>query len=250
MRGSDGGFLITPTDACLGTLEPQRLAAVDAHGQQTGGNRASRRWRCTSASATDLRPRCVIHTHATHLVALTLAGVWVTVDVVPPITPYYVMKVGHVAAGAVPPARRSAVAELIGAAHPHVATARRHRSARCCSTASARSSGTPTRTSASAVLEELGDRPSVADDAARAAGRRPHRRTAPPLRRSMVTASPRFAANLSMLYPSTTSSTARRRGADGFAAVEFLFPAHPAAELAARLAAHGPAAGAVQRAAR
>ncbi len=38
----------------------------------------------------------MIHTHSTHLVALTLAGVWSVDDVLPPITPYYVMKVGHV----------------------------------------------------------------------------------------------------------------------------------------------------------
>jgi ribulose-5-phosphate 4-epimerase/fuculose-1-phosphate aldolase len=38
----------------------------------------------------------VIHTHSTHLVALTLQGVWSADDVVPPITPYFVMKVGHV----------------------------------------------------------------------------------------------------------------------------------------------------------
>jgi ribulose-5-phosphate 4-epimerase/fuculose-1-phosphate aldolase len=38
----------------------------------------------------------VIHTHSTHLVALTLMGVWSVGDIVPPITPYYVMKVGHV----------------------------------------------------------------------------------------------------------------------------------------------------------
>ncbi|MEY2875091.1 MAG: hypothetical protein RLZZ373_2462, partial [Pseudomonadota bacterium] len=35
-------------------------------------------------------------THSTHLVALTLAGVWHPDDIVPPITPYFVMKVGHV----------------------------------------------------------------------------------------------------------------------------------------------------------
>jgi ribulose-5-phosphate 4-epimerase/fuculose-1-phosphate aldolase len=40
--------------------------------------------------------RCVLHTHSTHLVALTLAGVWRHEDVLPPITPYFVMKVGHV----------------------------------------------------------------------------------------------------------------------------------------------------------
>ena len=40
VRLPDGGFLITPTDACLGALDPARLAAVDAQGVQTGGDRA------------------------------------------------------------------------------------------------------------------------------------------------------------------------------------------------------------------
>jgi ribulose-5-phosphate 4-epimerase/fuculose-1-phosphate aldolase len=38
----------------------------------------------------------VVHTHSTHLVALTLAGVWKPDDILPPITPYQVMKVGHI----------------------------------------------------------------------------------------------------------------------------------------------------------
>ena len=46
--------------------------------------------------AADADAACVIHTHSTHLVALTLAGVWRPTDILPPITPYYVMKVGHV----------------------------------------------------------------------------------------------------------------------------------------------------------
>jgi ribulose-5-phosphate 4-epimerase/fuculose-1-phosphate aldolase len=97
VRLADGGFLITPTDACLGTLDPARLAAVDAHGVQTGGDRASKTLalhRRIYDSAPDAQ--CVIHTHSTHLVALTLAGVWNADDIVPPITPYFVMKVGHV----------------------------------------------------------------------------------------------------------------------------------------------------------
>jgi 3-dehydro-4-phosphotetronate decarboxylase len=93
----DDGVLITPTDACLGTLEPQRLARIDAYGRQTGGERASKtlalHQRIYDA---DVRARCVIHTHSTHLVALTLQGVWSVDDIVPPITPYFVMKVGHV----------------------------------------------------------------------------------------------------------------------------------------------------------
>ena len=93
----DDGFLITPTDACLGTLDPARLARLDAQGQQTGGDRASKTLALhRHIYAADAAARCVIHTHSTHLVALTLQGVWSNDDIVPPITPYYVMKVGHV----------------------------------------------------------------------------------------------------------------------------------------------------------
>jgi ribulose-5-phosphate 4-epimerase/fuculose-1-phosphate aldolase len=93
----EGGYLITPTDACLGLLDPQRLAFVDEAGVQQGGDRASKTLALHRAIyAADPAARCVIHSHSTHLVALTLAGVWSEADVLPPITPYYVMKVGHV----------------------------------------------------------------------------------------------------------------------------------------------------------
>lgn len=93
----DDGFLITPTDACLGTLDPARLARLAADGTQTGVDRASKTLalhRRIYAAASDAG--CVIHTHSAHLVALTLQGVWSADDIVPPITPYFVMKVGHV----------------------------------------------------------------------------------------------------------------------------------------------------------
>jgi len=93
----DGGFLITPTDACLGFLDQTRLAFVDDAGVQRAGDRASKTLALHRAIyAAEPAARCVIHTHSTHLVALTLAGVWSQNDVVPPITPYFVMKVGHV----------------------------------------------------------------------------------------------------------------------------------------------------------
>ena len=97
MRCDDGSFLITPTDASLGFLDPARLAHVGADGVQLVGDTASKTLalhRRIYASAPDAR--CVIHTHSTHLVALTLQGVWSADDIVPPITPYFVMKVGHV----------------------------------------------------------------------------------------------------------------------------------------------------------
>ena len=91
------GFLITPTDACLGFLDPSRLAHVDPAGHQLSGAPASKTLALHRAIyAADATAHCVIHTHSTHLVALTLAGVWSAHDVLPPITPYFVMKVGHV----------------------------------------------------------------------------------------------------------------------------------------------------------
>jgi ribulose-5-phosphate 4-epimerase/fuculose-1-phosphate aldolase len=93
----EDGYLITPTDACLGFLEPDRLAKVDSNGTQVGGDCASKTLVLhRKIYAADSAAGCVIHTHSTHLVGLTLAGVWSPSDIVPPITPYYVMKVGHV----------------------------------------------------------------------------------------------------------------------------------------------------------
>ena len=99
------GFLITPTDACLGFLQPERLAHVSLDGTQRSGDRASKTLalhRRIYESAPEAG--CVIHTHSSHLVALTLAGgadgaeggTALPPDLLPPITPYFVMKVGHV----------------------------------------------------------------------------------------------------------------------------------------------------------
>lgn len=91
------GFLITPTDACLGFLQPAKLARLDAIGNQVAGERASKTLALhRRIYEADPQARCVIHTHSTHLVAVTLGGAWRPDDLLPPITPYYVMKVGHV----------------------------------------------------------------------------------------------------------------------------------------------------------
>jgi ribulose-5-phosphate 4-epimerase/fuculose-1-phosphate aldolase len=94
-----GGFLITPTDACLGFLNPARLARLDANAQQTSGDTASKTIALHAqiyGAAARFAPqtRCVIHTHSTHCVALTLKPCGA--ELMPAITPYFVMKVGHV----------------------------------------------------------------------------------------------------------------------------------------------------------
>ena len=92
-----GGFLITPTDVCLGFLDPEQLSWVGEDGTALAGARASKTLtlhRRIYAASPDAH--CVLHTHSTHLVALTLQGVWRNTDILPPLTPYQLMKVGHV----------------------------------------------------------------------------------------------------------------------------------------------------------
>ena len=92
-----GGYLITPTDACLGFLQPDELAWVDDAGVQRSGRPASKTLALhRRIYEADPAAGCVIHTHSTHLVALTLQEPHHAGDLLLPITPYFVMKVGHV----------------------------------------------------------------------------------------------------------------------------------------------------------
>ncbi len=140
-----GGFLITPTDACLGFLDPARLAHLDNNGVQVSGDRASKtialHRRIYAASAGTAAPAgCVIHTHSTHCVALTLARDVCTTaqgpELLPALTPYFVMKVGHV--------------PLIGYARPGAAEAAADAEA---AIARYHAAGTPIR---ALMLERLG----------------------------------------------------------------------------------------------
>ena len=94
-----GGLLITPGDACLGFLDPATLARIDAAGNQTSGDRASKTLALhlgiyRAAARFDDQTRCVIHSHSAHCVALSMGPA--SPELLPPLTPYFVMKVGHV----------------------------------------------------------------------------------------------------------------------------------------------------------
>ena len=97
-----GGYLITPTDACLGRLDPNRLAHLDPELRLLSGDRPSKTILLheriyTAARVFDVDTRCIIHTHSTHCVALSLQrGAQATEEWLPALTPYFVMKVGHV----------------------------------------------------------------------------------------------------------------------------------------------------------
>ena len=71
------GLLITPSDACLGTLQPDALARVSADGIPISGKRAGKTLALhRRIYASDADAGSVIHTHSTPLVALTLRGGW------------------------------------------------------------------------------------------------------------------------------------------------------------------------------
>ena len=101
-----GGFLITPTDACLGFLDPARLAWLDDSAQQRSGDKASKTIALhaqiyAAATRFDAATRCIIHTHSTYSVALSLQHAQQDSsaqmhELLLPLTPYFVMKVGHV----------------------------------------------------------------------------------------------------------------------------------------------------------
>ena len=72
----DDGFLITPTDACMGFLDPARLAKLDAATQQISGNpdikTIAAYARIYSATAPfDTPAGFIIHAHSVHCVALS-----------------------------------------------------------------------------------------------------------------------------------------------------------------------------------
>ena len=93
------GFLITPTDACLGTLRPDALAQRRRAGPpDAAATRASKTLALHRRIYAADAGRALRDPHAQHAPGRADAckASWSQDDIVPPITPYFVMKVGHV----------------------------------------------------------------------------------------------------------------------------------------------------------
>lgn len=93
----EDGILMTPTNSCLGFLDPARLAKLDGNGNHVSGDKPSKEVFLHRAFY-ETRPQtgAVVHLHSTFATALScLAGVDPD-DCIPPLTPYVVMRVGQV----------------------------------------------------------------------------------------------------------------------------------------------------------
>jgi ribulose-5-phosphate 4-epimerase/fuculose-1-phosphate aldolase len=92
----DDGWLMTPTGASLGELEPARLSRFDAAGRHTGGDKPTKEAFLHFAIYQQRsRARAVVHLHSTHAAAVSCLAHDHPEDVLPPLTAYYVMRVGR-----------------------------------------------------------------------------------------------------------------------------------------------------------
>ena len=91
----DDGWLMTPTGSNLGDLDPARISRLDESGQLVSGDKPTKETFLHLAMY-DERPAAgaVVHLHSTHSVAVSCLADVDPADVLPPITAYYVMKVG------------------------------------------------------------------------------------------------------------------------------------------------------------
>ncbi|HLN11454.1 MAG TPA: aldolase [Xanthobacteraceae bacterium] len=98
LRLDDGGWLVTPTNASLGFLDPARLSRLDAQGRLASGDAPTKEIPLHSALyATRSRARAVVHLHSTHAVAVSMLPEIDPRTTLPAMTAYYVMRVGQTA---------------------------------------------------------------------------------------------------------------------------------------------------------
>jgi 3-dehydro-4-phosphotetronate decarboxylase len=92
----DDGFLVTPTGSSLGALDPARLSRLDPAGLPLSGDPPSKevflhRGMYEGRAAA----RAIVHLHSTHATAVSCLADLHPADCIPPLTPYFVMKIGR-----------------------------------------------------------------------------------------------------------------------------------------------------------
>ena len=91
----DGTFLVTPTNASLGFLDPARLSRLDAGGRLISGDAPTKEVPLhTALYQTRGAARAVVHLHSTHSVALSMLPEIDPRAALPPMTAYYLMRCG------------------------------------------------------------------------------------------------------------------------------------------------------------
>ena len=93
---TDEGFLMTPTGASFGELDASRLSCLDVDGRHLDGDPPTKEaFLHTAMYAERPEARAIVHLHSTYAVAVACLADVDRDDVLPPLTPYYVMRVGR-----------------------------------------------------------------------------------------------------------------------------------------------------------
>jgi ribulose-5-phosphate 4-epimerase/fuculose-1-phosphate aldolase len=92
----DDGWLLTPTNACLGRLDPARLSKIDWQGTPLSGDPPSKEAFLHRAMYEERKGAgAIVHLHSTHSAAVSCMDGLDADDCIPPLTAYYVMKIGR-----------------------------------------------------------------------------------------------------------------------------------------------------------
>ncbi|MFG2427470.1 class II aldolase/adducin family protein [Streptomyces sp. NPDC048590] len=92
----DDRILITPTGADLAHVDPEGLSVLGLDGVHLSGPRPSKEFPLHAAFyMRDAAARAVVHLHARHSTAVSCLPAWSRRSAVPPLTPYFVMRVGQ-----------------------------------------------------------------------------------------------------------------------------------------------------------
>jgi len=92
----DDGWLLTPTNSSLGSLDPARLSKLDWEGRLLSGDPPSKEaflHRAVYLERTGAGG--IVHLHSTHAAAVSCMTGLDPASCIPPLTPYYVMKIGR-----------------------------------------------------------------------------------------------------------------------------------------------------------
>jgi len=115
VRLPDGGWLMTPTGSSLGTLDGDRLSTLDPDGSLIAGEKPTKEaFLHTTMYARRPDAGAVVHLHSTHSVAVSCLEGIDPDDVLPPITAYYVMRIGRLPLAPYFPPGDPALAEAVG----------------------------------------------------------------------------------------------------------------------------------------
>ena len=92
----DDGWLTTPTNSCMGELDADEISRLDWNGQLLSGAKPSKEANFHLAYYRN-RPaaQAIVHLHSSYSAAVSCLDGLDEADLLPPLTPYYLMRIGR-----------------------------------------------------------------------------------------------------------------------------------------------------------